>query len=340
MDTTTVVSLRKQRSVEAVSRRDFLRAAGAVAGVGGTTALSGCAGTQAAGAPVTVLAAGSLQRALETGLDSAVDVPVQVETHGSATVARMVAEGQRDPDIVTVADTALFEGVLSPAWYSVFTSNAVVLAYNPETEGGERVERAGPERWYEPLLDDVDLGRTDPDQDPLGYRTLFALELASRYYGVPALREQVPAREQVYPETSLLTQFETGAIEAAFAYRNMAVERDYDYVDLPGEVDLSDPGHRERYATVTYELPGGQVVRGGPIGYASTLRRVTEGTLAVFEAHTTGSYLEDSGFLVREGFPRYEGAVPDAVARAVGSDSGTAGRGGETPAGAVREVSD
>ena len=194
-----------------------------------------------------------------------------------------------------------------------------VLAYNPDTAGGERIAAAGPDRWYEPLVaGSVDLGRTDPDQDPLGYRALFALELAARYYDdAPALHRKIPEREQVYPETALISQFETGSIDAALAYRNMAVERGYDYVSLPREVDLSDPTHADEwYSTVSYELPSGQVIRGGPIGYASTVRDSSDAARAVFAAHTTGNYLADAGFVLRDSFPRYEGEVPEAVRRA------------------------
>jgi len=308
------------------SRRAFLRTAGLV----GTGALAGCltGGTDTNGgrSPVSILAAGSLQHALEHGLQPAVDVPIQVEAHGSATVARMLAEGQRDPDIVAVADTALFAGPLSPPWYAVFTSNAVVLAYNAETDGGERIAAAGPERWYEPLLDEtVSLGRTDPEQDPLGYRTLFTLALASRYYeDAPDLRERVPTREQVYPETALLSQFETGSIDAAVAYRNMAVERGYDYLALPAQIDLSDPAHAtEWYGTVAYELPSGQRIRGSPISYGATLRTSSDDVRSVFATLTTGQYLADAGFLRRGQFPRFEGTVPDPVRDAVSASTTT-----------------
>ena len=324
------------------TRRRFLQ----TAGVAGVTGLTGCVGGAESGignggsdggsgdggesTTIAILAAGSLQNAIENGFRPAVDVPIETEAHGSATVARLVAEGKRDPDIVSVADVALFENPLRPPWYSVFASNAVVIAYNPDTEGGQRLAEAGPENWYEPLVSgDVRLGRTDPDQDPLGYRALFVLELASRYYdGAANLRETIPKRDQIYPETALISQFETGGIDAAIAYRNMAVEREYAYIDLPDRIDLSNPRYeREWYATVSYALPDGQTIRGGLISYGSTIRKMSDAAIKVFAAHTTGNYLDETGFLLRERFPTYEGNVPQRVRRAVDSES----RSSETP---------
>ncbi|MFC7134890.1 MULTISPECIES: extracellular solute-binding protein [Salinibaculum] len=253
------------------------------------------------------------------GLEPAVDVPVESEAHGSATVARLIDEGQRDPDIVSVADVALFDDPLSPSWHSVFASNSVVIAYNPNTDGGERLAAAGPERWYEPMADgDVTVGRTDPDQDPLGYRTLFMLELASRYYDDASnLSEQLLQRNQIYPETSLLSQFETGSIDAAIAYRNMAAEREYEYIELPDQINLSNPQYEEEwYSTTSYTLPTGQEIQGGVISYGSTIRHVSDAAVSVFDAHTTGNYLQEHGFLVREQFPAYTGEVPQRVRQA------------------------
>jgi molybdate/tungstate transport system substrate-binding protein len=263
-----------------------------------------------------MLAAGSLNNALEHGLRALVDATLEVEAHGSARVARLVADGQKDPDVVSVADVALFDSPLRPDWYAEFATNSVVVAYNADTEGGRRVADAGTDGWYRPLLSgDVSLGRTDPDLDPLGYRTLFALELATDHYGTEAnLREAIPEREQLYPETQLVSQFETGAIDAAFTYRNMAVERGYDYVELPPEIDLSDPDRTEAYATADYELPSGKVVTGGLVSYGSTLRNQSPAARAVFDAHVAGDYLTDFGFVIPDEYPRYTGDVPDAVA--------------------------
>jgi len=295
------------------------------------------AGRRAGGSskPVSILAAGSLQDALQRGLEPAVDVPVQVEAHGSRTVARLVAEGQRDPDIVTVADVALFQDPLSPPWYSTFTSNAVVVAYNPATQGGRKVGDAGAARWFEPMVaGDVRLGRTDPRQDPLGYRTLFTLELASRYYADASdLRTRILRRDQIYPETALISQFETGAIDAAFAYRNMAVERGYAFVDLPNQIDLSDPRYAaDWYETVSYAQPDGRTVRGGLIGYGSTIRHPSDAALTVFAAQTTGAYLGRFGFVRPAGFPRYHGSVPTRVRAATRAAGATTSNATATPA--------
>ncbi|MGN8213230.1 extracellular solute-binding protein [Halococcus salifodinae] len=315
-----------EQRLQGCSRRAFLGSVGAM----GVAGAAGCVGSgrESGGgtsASIAILSAGSLQNALTNGLEPAVDVPVTIEAHGSATVARMIAEGKRDPDIVSVADVALFEQPLSPAWHSVFTSNAVVLAYNPDTEGGQRLADAGKKRWYEPLANGaVDIGRTDPKQDPLGYRALFMLELASRYYDDASnLEERVLENDQIYPETALISQFETGSIDAAIAYRSMAVERGYEYIDLPDEIDLSNPQYDEEwYATVSYSLPNGREIQGGPISYGSTIRRMSDAALEVFDVHTTGSYLDEHGFVQREQFPTFEGAVPERVMEAVGRASG------------------
>lgn len=315
--------MQKQRRGETHSRRAFFRVASGV----GLSSLAGClgGGVKSQSTTVAILAAGSLHNALSNGLKPAVDVPVQIESHGSATVARLIASGKRDPDIVSVADVALFEQPLSPAWYSVFTSNAVVIAYNPDTEGGKRLANAG-KQWYEPMVQgEVAIGRTDPDQDPLGYRALFVLELASRYYDDASnLREKIPKEKQIYPETGLISQFETGSIDAAIAYRNMAIERDYDYIDLPDQIDLSNPQHDEEwYSTVSYSLSSGQTIQGGLIGYGATIRSMSDAAVDVFTAHTTGSYLEDHGFLLDEQFPTHAGSVPPRVTEAIDSSSPT-----------------
>ncbi|MFB6228370.1 MAG: extracellular solute-binding protein [Halobacteriales archaeon] len=295
------------------SRREVL--AGLAAGIGGLAGCTSLLVSEGAGQPVSMLVAGSLANPMENGLRPALDRPLRVEAHGSAHGARLVASGKRDPDIVSLADTVLFSAPMSADWYAKFATNAVVLAYDPETPGGARIERRAPDRWYDPLLSgDVRFGRTDPDLDPLGYRTLFVFKLASDHYGVAVdLRKAIPRRGQIYPETRLASAFETGGVEAAMVYRSTAIEREYEFISFPPAIDLSDPAFAERYATVSYDLPGGKTVEGAPIAYGATLRTTDGAPRAVFERHVTGDYLAAFGFGVPDAYPRYVGDVPDGV---------------------------
>jgi len=296
-----------------LGRRALL--AGVATALGGGAGCSRALGSNRAES-VSVLGAGSLNNAFENGLRPHTETRLRTETRGSAALARLVAEGQKDPDIVAVADVSLFDAPLDADWRAEFATNSMVLAYNADTEGGQQVAAAGREGWYRPLLGgDVRLGRTDPDLDPLGYRTLFVLELATGYYGLDTdLRAAIPGSGRVYPETQLVSQFETGGVDAAFAYRNMAVERGYEYVDLPGAIDLGDPDRADRYGAATYELPDGLVVSGGVVSYGATLRTRSRAATEVFETLTAGEYLTDFGFGLPEGHPRYRGDVPDRLA--------------------------
>jgi len=300
------------------SRRSVLATVAGAAGTGGSAALAGCSTFSGGPAPVRVLAAGSLQRALDDGLRDAVDAPIALEARGSAALARLVADGQRDPDVLALADVALFDRVLDDPWHAAFATNALAVA-TADTPGGRRVRDAAAaddRHWYDPLLaGDAALGRTDPDLDPLGYRTLFALDLLAAHHDRPDLREAVTAPDQVYPETALLSQLETGAVDAAVVYRSMATDHGYRTVDLPPAVDLSDPARADAYADATYDLPGGGVVRGDAIEYGATLRsREDDAARSVFAELLAGDYLDAHGFEVPDAFPRFTRDAPDAVA--------------------------
>ncbi|MBV0923398.1 substrate-binding domain-containing protein [Halomicroarcula limicola] len=287
-------------------RRDVLAAlgSGVVAGIGGCSGL--------AQSRVRTLVAGSMQAAASGTLQRETTAELAVESHGSVHAARLVADGKRDPGILALADPALFERLLETPWHAVVAGNELVLSYNPKTDGGQRVADA--QTWTAPLTEDgVSFGRTDPDLDPLGYRTVFALELAARRRDEPTLAEDVLEPDQRYPETQLLAQFETGSVDAAVVYRSMAVERDYPFRELPPAVNLGDPAFADEYASVRYELPDGTVARGSPIEYAATRRTDDDATTAVFETMLAGSWLSEHGFTVRDQYPRMEGDVPNGL---------------------------
>ena len=113
----------------------------------------------------------------------------------------------------------------------------------------------------------------------------------------------------------MLARFETGAVDAAFVYRNMAVERDYPYRSLPAAIDLSDPGLTAAYDDVSYTFADGTTVTGAPIEYAAHLRSAADRPQRVFETLVGAArdYLGPHGFTVGDRHPTYVGDVPPAL---------------------------
>ncbi len=267
--------------------------------------------------PVYLLVAGSLLTSIEMGMKNEVEIPLRVEAHGSVAIAQLVKDGLKNPDIVSVSDPVLFESVIKPKWYVEFATNQMVIAYNENTDGGKLIADGGEEKWYEPILrNDIKIGRTDPNLDPLGYRTLFLLELAEMYYKEVNLKKEVLSKSWVFPEIELMSYFEIGGIDAAIVYKNMAVERGYDYVELPIEINLSSPEKvNDWYSKVGYKLKSGEIVRGDVIKYSSTIltRELDVAVIDVFREHINGNYLQKFGFGVLGTYPEVIGDIPDEI---------------------------
>jgi molybdate/tungstate transport system substrate-binding protein len=257
-----------------VKRRTVLAAAGV--GLAGTAAASLLAsGDENANA----LVAGSLNTV-------AAQVPGgSVEAHGSVTCRQYVLDGLREPDALALADPVLFDGIAEP---TLFATNALVLAVSPDYRN-----RA----WQSIVRDDaISVGRTDPQQDPLGYRTVLALRLS----GLDADRHL--DEMQTFPETSLLRTLEAGGLDAAFCYRNMAEAHGLPYRELPPELDFSDPGLADHYATASVEV-NGEEIRGAPIEYGAAAL-TDAGEPWVESLVSDRERLESNGFSVPSGFPR------------------------------------
>ena len=301
------------------SRREFLGGVGAV----GASALSGCLAGGSSGT-VSVLSAGSLSVCFDEtvgpAFEAATDLRYRGEFHGSNAVMRMVLEGQKRPDVVVSADAGLLREKLQPAvtdWDVVFASNALVITYNPDTAVGAALEAGRP--WYQVLRQaDATIARSDPDLDPLGYRTVQLFELAQRYYDVDGLAAALEENLVVDPEEShLLAAVETGDRAAAVTYKNMAVDHDLPTVDLPAKLDFSDPAYADFYATATHTLEDGTTVAGTPVLYNLTVPdEATDpdaGTRFIEFMLEHPDLLTDSGLVVKDSFPVEHGDVPAGV---------------------------
>lgn len=209
-------------------------------------------------------------------------VPAQ-ENSGSVEAARKLTELGKIPDVIGVADYGVIPKLLIPkyaSWYVTFARNAMVLSYSDQSIGAAEIT---PQNWWQILLrPGVRTGRANPALDPNGYRTLMVLQLAEKYYRQPGLAARLeaamPDRYMRPKEADLTALIQAGELDYSFSYYSLAKSAHLRYVDLPPEVDLSDPARAEWYSQADVWIPKGSGAgadsvefRGEPIVYALTI---------------------------------------------------------------------
>jgi molybdate/tungstate transport system substrate-binding protein len=162
-------------------------------------------------------------------------------------------------------------------WYAQFARNRMVLAYTSTSRGADRVNDA---TWWRILLTPgVETGRSDPQLDPNGYRTLMVLQLAERHYGEAGLAkrllEAMPPRNVRPKEADLVGLLQAGELDYIWSYESMARSIGLSFVRLPDRIDLSSPADSAFYAESVVRVRGkgsdSVTFRGRPIVYALSI---------------------------------------------------------------------
>ncbi|MDY6774764.1 MAG: extracellular solute-binding protein [Halobacteria archaeon] len=307
-----------------MDRRSFLRTAGATAAAGLAGCTTGGGGGSSSAGDVYLLSAGSLSVILGDNIGGSFEeetgIEFQGEFHGSNAVMRFITSGQKSPDVAASADAYLLRDELKPdyaTWDVVFASNSVGITYNPETEVGKRLEDGDP--WYEAVAEaDSEIARSDPDLDPLGYRTVQMFKLAEDYYGIKGLADDLTDRLVVDPqEAHLLASIETGDRAAAVCYKNMAVDHGLPFVSLPDELNFSNPEYADHYASVEYTTDKGETFKGTPVLYNATVLEDADspenGRRFIRYLLQNSDVLSENGLIVDDRFPIEKGEVPEEV---------------------------
>ncbi|MBU2651241.1 MAG: substrate-binding domain-containing protein, partial [Bacteroidetes bacterium] len=134
--------------------------------------------------------------------------------------------------------------------------------------------------WYGILLNEnINYGRSNPDSDPCGYRTVITLKLAEQFYEVPGLANKILEKDQRYirpKETDLLALLESHTIDYIFIYKSVAKQHELPYLTLPAEINLSDPAwsdfYRKGSVAVSGKSPGDSIIKyGEPMVYGVTI---------------------------------------------------------------------
>jgi molybdate/tungstate transport system substrate-binding protein len=204
-------------------------------------------------------------------------VNILLESAGSLVCARKITELKKPCDIIASADYFVINEMLVPdytKWSVRFATNEIVIAYNQKSKYSSEINQAN---WIDILLkNDVIYSRSEPDQDPCGYRTIFTFKLSEKYYNRKGLTEKliVKNRDFIRPkEVDLVALLESNAIDYMFQYRSVAVQHGFKFIELPDDVNLSVPALKEVYgsvsAIVTDKKPGTTMeVSGDVINYS------------------------------------------------------------------------
>ena len=186
--------------------------------------------------------------------------------------------------------------------------------------------REGKLPWYELMQrPGLVLKRPNPIVDSGGSRAIFVFELAERLYKLPGLKQRVLGdnhnEAQYSDRTTIFPQIRDGRIDVFLTYLSNPLAEGFPFLDLPEEVDQSDPSMGDWYGTVSYTSTLGQTFRGTPAAYGVTIPVAAANPTAA-EAFVR-LLLSDMGMTMfeRAGFQRFnelrvagdQAAVPESL---------------------------
>jgi len=208
------------------------------------------------------------------------DVEILLEGAGSQTTIRKHTELGRECGVIASADYTIIPQLMFPEhadWYITFACNRMVIAYTDSSQFADEVDR---DNWYEILQrEGVKYGRSDPNQDPCGYRTLMVWQLAETHYGASGLYDKLYGAEGdiMRPKSvDLIALLESGDLDYAFEYSSVAAQHKLNFVDLPPQIDLSSEEFKDYYARAEVKVKGKKpgeflTIKGKPIVYGVTI---------------------------------------------------------------------
>ena len=238
------------------------------------------------GQKLTVYHAGSLSAAFKplfAAFTCHTGVQITDVSGGAVGVARQCIAAARVCDLYASADYSDIDLFLKPKGYADFTiafaRGRMVLAYSARDVAAKNLAIADPGSdafnppgsipkasadWYKILTSPgVAIGGALPFMDPGAYRSYLVFQLAQKYYKQPLLYDKLMSHvvvpgPNVPHSVSLLGKLYDFQLTYEHNARTTArKDPDYRYVDLPAEIDLSDPAMNAYYAkNAVIVLPG------------------------------------------------------------------------------------
>jgi len=188
------------------------------------------------------------------------DIRILTEAWGSKAGARRVADLENRADVFMSADYMVIENMLIPehaGWYVPFATNELAIVHTAQSRYADEIGR---DNWMDILLrGDVSYGRSNPDMDPCGVRSVLAVKLAAKKYDRPGFADSLLGKdtEHIRPkETDLIALLESRHLDYIFLYRSVAVQHGLPYLQLPDSLNLGNSGLNPWYRSVNTETMG------------------------------------------------------------------------------------
>ena len=208
--------------------------------------------------------AGSLTRAfqeLEKVFTCQTGIQVKDSPMGSVDAGRQITAGGHPCDLYAPADYLDIDLFMKPPGYAdfniEFAQGRMVLAYSARGLAAKKLaeiadsDRKAVSKWFEILtMPGVAIGGGNWFLDPGAYRAPMMFQLATEYYNVPNLYNNLLEHLVIMGQDSgavLGKQFDFQFTYEHNARAAAAADPDYRYVDLPDEINLSNPAKDDYY---------------------------------------------------------------------------------------------
>jgi len=113
------------------------------------------------------------------------------------------------------------------------------------TEKSKYAKEINADNWYQVLQrNGVTYGRSDPDLDPCGYRTLMVWQLAEKHYNVPGIFDKLYGAKgdtMKAKAVDLIALLESGDLDYAFEYDSVAKQRNLSILPYPQKLIYRAP---------------------------------------------------------------------------------------------------
>jgi molybdate/tungstate transport system substrate-binding protein len=205
---------------------------------------------------VNVLYCGSLAKVIGSTVDprfeKSTHVVVDGYSGGSTALAHEIETGIYPADVFLSASVTAITSLEGPAgktkvsWYGEFATSTLVLGYNPHSSFAQTLKR---KPFYSVISQSgFKLGRTTAKSDPKGALSVAVLQQAARKYrrDANALQAILSSTSNIFTETALVAQVQSGSIDAGFFYAAEAKAAGIPTVPLKGV--------SPRHATYTFTI--------------------------------------------------------------------------------------